>query len=298
LTDVPDPPIFSPTFAEHLRQPPPEFLYHYTSQDGLIGIVSSASLWATNINYMNDATEFSRPLGMLRDRLIRHARDCEMEADSFSSTDPVRSAHANQRKERAYELWRHANSIGTLFICVACFCENGDLLSQWRGYAAQGYGYALGFKTAILGERIAPSGFILGRCIYDIELQDKIINEALEYILRSGAPGDKGERFQEFLSVLRYIALFKDTSFVQEQEWRLVPSEPVYLTRTQFRAGKSMIIPYTSIDIGEGKNSPIYHVYVGPCPHMELSKASVSQMLIKHHILNNVGGSSIPFRDW
>lgn len=247
---------------------------------------------------MNDATEFHRPLGMLRDRLLQDAQECEREAASFSSTDPVLAAHASQRKERAYELGRRANSIGTLFICVACFCKNGDLLSQWRGYAAQGYGYALGFKTAMLRERIAASGFILGKCIYDPELQDKIINEALEYILRSEAPDDERERFQEFLSVLRYIAFFKDTSFAQEQEWRLVPGEPVYLTRTRFRPGKSMIIPFTSIDIGEGKNSPVHCVYVGPCPHMELSKASVSQMLVKHHIPDNVGGSSIPFRDW
>jgi hypothetical protein len=70
LTDTPDPPIFSATFAEHLQRPVPEFLYHYTSQDGLLGIISSASLWATNISYMNDATEFHRPLRNYGDSLL------------------------------------------------------------------------------------------------------------------------------------------------------------------------------------------------------------------------------------
>jgi hypothetical protein len=60
---------FSPSFAEHLQQPPPEFLYHYTSQDGLLGIVKSGTLWSTNIFYMNDSTEFRQPLGMLRERV-------------------------------------------------------------------------------------------------------------------------------------------------------------------------------------------------------------------------------------
>jgi hypothetical protein len=58
LTDIPDHPILSPAFAEHLQQPIPEVLYHYTNQEGLLGVVTSASLWATHISYMNDAMEF------------------------------------------------------------------------------------------------------------------------------------------------------------------------------------------------------------------------------------------------
>ena len=40
---------------------------------------------------------------------------------------------------------------------IACFCENGDLLSQWRGYGAIGNGYALGFAAKHVGMTDRPS---------------------------------------------------------------------------------------------------------------------------------------------
>ena len=50
-------------------------LYHYTTAEGLEGIVSSHQLWATNIHYLNDAEEhtgfFERRLPYLVDRAIR-----------------------------------------------------------------------------------------------------------------------------------------------------------------------------------------------------------------------------------
>jgi hypothetical protein len=49
-----------------------------------------------------------------------------------------------------------------LSVFVTCFCEKGDLLSQWRAYArgASGVGYALGFESKSLHGWVqtAPSG--------------------------------------------------------------------------------------------------------------------------------------------
>jgi len=43
----------------------PKILYHYTSQDGLIGILKDRNLWASKIHYMNDSKEFSQTLHIL-----------------------------------------------------------------------------------------------------------------------------------------------------------------------------------------------------------------------------------------
>jgi hypothetical protein len=37
---------------------PPPILYHYTSQDGLLGILDSKSIWASKVQYLNDEQEF------------------------------------------------------------------------------------------------------------------------------------------------------------------------------------------------------------------------------------------------
>ena len=48
---------------------PPVELYHYTTQDGLIGIFDSNLLWASKIHYLNDSTEFELALTLAKDVL-------------------------------------------------------------------------------------------------------------------------------------------------------------------------------------------------------------------------------------
>jgi hypothetical protein len=49
---------------------------------------------------------------------------------------------------------------------VARFCEDGDLLSQWRGYGNDGEGFPLGLSVPwLLG--LENDGFRLQRVIYD-----------------------------------------------------------------------------------------------------------------------------------
>jgi hypothetical protein len=145
-----------------------------------------------------------------------------------------------------------------------------------------------------LKEITSDSGFILGKCIYDPDLQNRIIGELIEYLLADPAPG-KAPGVKDFSALLKYGAFFKNVSFVQEQEWRLVSALPA---KIHFRKGKSMIIPYTSLDIGTALNNCIKHVIVGPCPHKDLSKSSVERLLALNNITPSVYSSSIPFRDW
>ena len=39
-------------------QAEPELLYHYTTLDGLLGILDKRELWATGISYLNDTFEY------------------------------------------------------------------------------------------------------------------------------------------------------------------------------------------------------------------------------------------------
>jgi hypothetical protein len=57
LALAPNAPSGSPSLDAHLAKPPPTHLSHYTSADGLMGIIKSRALFATNISFMNDLTE-------------------------------------------------------------------------------------------------------------------------------------------------------------------------------------------------------------------------------------------------
>ena len=62
-------PYLPETFKAQFNAPMPDILYHYTGQNGLIGIAKDAVLWATKIQSMNDATEFGLALGIARNEL-------------------------------------------------------------------------------------------------------------------------------------------------------------------------------------------------------------------------------------
>src|SRR5262245_10539375 len=65
---MPDIQLLESVFAD----PVPKALYHYTSQKGLLGILDSQALWATNLRYMNDSQEFQHALALAAS--VLHAR--------------------------------------------------------------------------------------------------------------------------------------------------------------------------------------------------------------------------------
>ncbi len=52
--------------AEAFSKTPDKPIYHYTSQEGLIGILRDRVLWATKIQYLSDSAEFSYAYGLLQ----------------------------------------------------------------------------------------------------------------------------------------------------------------------------------------------------------------------------------------
>jgi len=119
-------------FFELLDQEPPVRSYHYTDQTGFFGILNSGELWATKVQYMNDATEFGLAVDLAKSRLEERIKKnppgdcCELLRTIIDGLSGI--AHVN--------------------VCSVSFCENPDLLSQWRGILAPA-GLRLGFALSI-----------------------------------------------------------------------------------------------------------------------------------------------------
>jgi hypothetical protein len=66
---------------------------------------------------------------------------------------------------------------------ISCFCKNGDLLSQWRGYGATGGGYALGF---LAGQLDTPpteqpiDKMMVRRVIYNPSVQKRMVQHWID----------------------------------------------------------------------------------------------------------------------
>jgi hypothetical protein len=169
--------LFSAVFNNHLDAPLPAFLYHYTNGDGLLGIVQTSTLWATHIAYLNDSTEFRGASDMLKEKLKQE----------FDFNDTLVDINTlSHRKQVALWLSQVTERLHSAGLYVVCFCANGDLLSQWRGYAGS-YGYSVGVRTETLATFTKSAGFVLGKCIYEKGVQKAIVDEICNHCLGSSS---------------------------------------------------------------------------------------------------------------
>jgi hypothetical protein len=116
----------------------PKILYHYTGDDGLHGILSSGSIWLTDLFALNDPSELRHDLSPVVEALEAKATGGLPQAKLIA--DIYKRAHATG----VSQVWCHQ---------VACLSFRGDDLGQWRSYGQSGRGYAIGFDA---GELVAP----------------------------------------------------------------------------------------------------------------------------------------------
>jgi hypothetical protein len=272
----------------------PPILYHYTDAQGLLGIVELKELWASNAAFLNDSTELV---------YIKQVLDAVI---------------AELREEHDLLLVNHfLDVVGRTFVRIvteqfeiflACFCEEGDQLSQWRGYPAVGGGYAVGFDGPELSQ-----GRMLGKVIYDLNAQQELMRGLLspccEYLvacwdraITQAAESPESERdattspMAEMTDALKLAGgltagnvticsfYFKHPGFREEREWRLIRAsarerEPPYSVTPSFRARTTGLVPYTPVRLGNESERPLAEVVVGPAAHPDLAALAARQLL-------------------
>lgn len=281
----------------------PKVLYHYTSQAGLLGITSTRKIWATNMAYLNDISEYDYGMNIIRAAVERRREQASNEDRGFF--DEI----ANTFEAKAHNF------------LVTSLTQEEDLLSQWRGYTDNGNGFCIGFDAGALKARTqtGDTDMMLVRCVYEPARQQELAERLVDYEFtkwkKEHAQGDKstiGSIWESFLGVsfdfyFAAIALavsFKNAAFYQEREWRLVTyMDKANQARIRFRAGKSMVTPYTEVDLSSAKSTEpavgLKSIIVGPCPFPDLAIASVRMLLeATGHEECDVRASTIPFRTW
>src|SRR5690349_1353904 len=116
-----------------LHAHPPYAIYHYTDTMGLKGILESGCLRAIDVTYLDDSREIAFAFSLVREQLRKLWR----------SNDALLSDFCMQA-EMALDPRRWTRNL-----FVACFCENGDALTQWRTHGRDG-SYAIGLRTGAL----------------------------------------------------------------------------------------------------------------------------------------------------
>lgn len=288
---------------------PARHAWHYTNAAGLMGIVTSQTLFASATEVVNDSSEVNYGIDLVR----------QVWKDVAARSD-FPPANVTYISEALSDDWPNyiANSI---FIVSAS--EDSDLLGQWRGYAG-GDGFAIGFDLESTGWRCpgparVSTVFPLGwrKVTYDT-VEQRALAEAHLRAYAAGpaaAPADWASRSDarsQFMPITRaklssLVSLLKHPAFADEREVRHV--EGTIGGEVRFRATGRGIVPYVemravelirwngvSLAGDEITRLPIHEVAVGPGAGPSAC-ASLQRYLASHGYGDvNVRMSSIPLR--
>lgn len=222
-------------------------LAHYSSASGIAGILSSKSLWATHIQFLNDSREFLHAIGLAREHLETVRR-----SGIDASASPLTDALFQRLDAMPGNTW------------IVSFSEEGNLLSQWRGYCPAG-GYVVSFRPQALKTLANRQNFILARCTYSrdeqVELVTALINATYENFNNEGGPPSNGTTVDDesraasfcarwfFPRMLRLGSLMKDPAFFEEKEWRLIGGLYKPHITPNYRCNGPLIIPHRVFDL-------------------------------------------------
>jgi hypothetical protein len=252
-----------------------DVIYHYCSLDAFKGIVESRCLWASSFRYMNDASEAvatQKALGENHDVVLRRFRD-----------SPCHDAIT--------QVLDHVSNIEKIEFFLVSFCRQPDKLSQWRYYADQGRGVAIGFSKRALAQ------YLVKDVLYG-ELESHIVNTCAA-LVKEFTVDDVAFRKQCTRSFIELVALTKSEAFVEEDECRLIRYYDRHNTKNhvKFRRSGNFLVPYVEIDLKAVWDYCITEVWLGPLIAQESVFRSIRFFMQSHEVKGaTISESCAPFR--
>lgn len=270
----------------------PGQLTHYTTRAGLIGILESGEIWATDIRFLNDSaeSEHARKLGS---ELVNKRLAAETDPRTRAILDDIAM------------FVRSFTSVPEAF--VFSMSAVGDDLGQWRAYGSGSSGYGLS-----LGSRLLATSFrgyaILVRCAYRPHEQHRVVRQVIDSAIASDA-GDAERRDDTtrlvtgiaFSALLAAIApSIKHPAFAAEKEWRLIvlPRADTPYVR-DVRETPNGLAPFVRIPVRDLLLGALKRIVIGPMRDQAREKVAVDALLRKHGLAaTKTELSKIPFRTW
>ena len=278
---------------EHME--PNGKLHHYTSVNGLLGIIQGREFWATKWCFLNDQLEFSV------------GKKCCIE---LLTNQGINSKIIDRVEKEIDSIYPTFDD--NLNYYVLSFSEERDSLAMWAGYAGQ-MGVCLGINNDIFRKLIKGKLFWEGRVIYDSVKQVDCIKKSIEkgmfnkeefgnvksWCDINGLSEYDLSNFVAHLSVIciLYNMFFKKQCFSVEKEYRYIFTDFISKDNKEeilFRNKNGTIIPYIKKKFDN--LSFVDEIIIGPVGNMDISLNGIKNLLQYNQCLKEVSKSSVPLR--
>lgn len=297
-------------------------LYHYTSPDGMLGILQpagKAKLWFTRYDSLNDINERKEIVSFLESycsyqvknqKLSQEFSDAILQlspSDEYLLTYPGESVGVDDLfGENTLRVNSRVTECDT-YLC--CFSDSPDLLPMWNYYTkSQHYeGYSIGFSCPFLaGDAGFEKGYSLEfkRVVYSDKEKAALLDKLLlpsDEIYRTSSDEERSKLLsiiQDFLNDYQFA--FKNAAFQHEREIRAIlriPKEPVpggVQFEVRYRNSNGYIVPYVEFN---ALPNTIEKITVAPLLQAEISQKNIKEMLKRRGYYGvAVDTSTVPVR--
>ncbi|MFJ2329561.1 DUF2971 domain-containing protein [Pseudomonas sp. NPDC087690] len=258
-------------------------------------IIENKKMWLTDSRFLNDSQE-------MHDGIERIIHYLNHQQEHFSHRHEYLKLAVGYLAQDLGQGKYYKAERRPVYVCS--FSEQRDLLSQWRAYGS----YAIEFESDEIPLEIKT-------CVYDVDEKNTqaahVALSALE-IVASEMSGDGlcgAPSFEAVANLVSLAATFKDSSFSEEREVRLVlghDKDPMFNQRLKvhFRAKGNYLIPYVEQEI---PIKAIKAIHVGPMRDQDLAYTSMSAFVQSQSLSESIYAerkqhcvkvikSSIPYR--
>lgn len=269
-------------------------LYHYCSNSTLVSILSLNTIRASDLTLSNDSLEGKWIRTVVSETCERFGLLGDKRGQFLAHVDGM------------------CDTVSALGFCLS---TEGDMLSQWRGYADGGAGISIGFNRPYLellcSIRPESSPLSMHDVEYNVDAQQAVIKHEIESIaesfngtyvaqnpFRSETEVELAARNKHTLTFSRKMLNFvphlfsmKNPAFQEEKECRVISNilrTPDYDkddARIQYRGAVDRIVPYEDISMTQLVALPIHEIILGP---RNITPISVVQGLLRKWNHKNV----------
>ncbi|MBC7781007.1 MAG: DUF2971 domain-containing protein [Proteobacteria bacterium] len=253
-----------------------ETLFHYCPTSTFHSIIQNSSIWLSSLSLSNDRLEgrlISKALGKLAQRDdVTPDRIAQLEAEIRNIEDTY-------------------DGLGF------CLSEDGDLLSQWRAYAADASGLSIGFDRGYLERAVGDAEgpeyrhLALDKVVYSEPEHLTLLEDMYQRVrgryreagssaaaeadaapwIAAGAADDQGwmrdiadPLYWELFRFIPTLYLLKSAAFREEREWRLHTIRTRGITGAYaHRPDRNRLVPYLKFLLAP-ECQPITTVVLGP----------------------------------
>lgn len=269
-------------------------IYHYTSPDGLEGILLKKgypTFRFSRFDCLNDKSEGNEIIQLYHQAIVRESSNpniskeyLDLISDILPTENVFFSIDINSSGEEKLPTTYVWSSLAETYLCS--FSKAPDDLAMWNYYVkgTRYEGFNIGVCPELMIESLSPNSYHKGfkfkliEVIYNSDIKASIIKRLIErpYVLYESSSKSEAEKealrsfIADYLGTLRFY--FKSEYFKHEQEVRaiiMLPKEELVEADNsvrpiiEYRFCNGLTIPYISIEF-EHLQSMIESVTIGP----------------------------------